>query len=77
MSNLEETKIMSDAEQVADLERYMANGKKNLKTMSKNDLIKSVLVLLIDKQMLQNQLQRLMSANSSKEQKDSSDAQTT
>lgn len=56
---MNEAKIMSEAEQIEQLEVYMAETKKALKGMSKNDLIRAVSALLLDKQMLTNQLNRL------------------
>lgn len=58
---MNEAKIMSEAEQVGQLDTYMQQTKKALKSMSKNDLIRAVSALLLDKQMLTNQLQRLQS----------------
>lgn len=53
------TKELTEAEQVAQLEQYMLETKKALKPMSKNDLIRAVSALLLDKRILINQLNRL------------------
>lgn len=58
MSEINEQKVMSEAEQTAQLEIYMQQTKKALKGMSKNDLIRAVSALLIDKQLLINKLNR-------------------
>lgn len=54
---------LTEEQQVAEVERYMAETKRALKVMSKNDLIRAVSALLLDKRILINQLNRLQSQN--------------
>lgn len=73
---MNEAKVMSEAEQTQQLERYMSETKKALKTMSKNDLIKAVTALLLEKQVHENVINRLQTQLGTKSQKENTDAIT-
>lgn len=50
-------------EEAAQLGQYMAEVKSALKTMSKNELIRTVGALLLDKQLMMQEINRLNSQN--------------
>lgn len=61
-------------EEAAQLGKYMAEVKSALKTMSKNELIRTVGALLLDKQLMMQEINRLNGQNGVPSEKNATDA---